>query len=44
MLAKIPKEDGMARTMGFSLMEQDELMYREMSEIGLIQRITDALQ
>jgi len=43
-LAKIPKEDGMARTMGFSLMEQDGLTYREMSEIDLIQRITDALQ
>ena len=44
MLAKIPKEDGMARTMGFSLMEQDGLMYRELSEADLIQRITDALQ
>ena len=38
------EEDGMVRTMGFSLMEQDGLMYRELSEADLIQRITDALQ
>jgi hypothetical protein len=38
------EEDGMVRTMGFSLMEQDGLMYRELSETDLIQRITDALQ
>jgi len=38
------EEDGMVRTMGFSLTEQDGLMYRELSEADLIQRITDALQ
>jgi 3-phosphoglycerate kinase len=38
------EEDGMVRTMGFSLMEQDGLMYRELSETDLIQQITDALQ
>jgi hypothetical protein len=38
------EEDGMVRTMGFSLMEQEGLMYRELSETDLIQRITDALQ
>lgn len=38
------EEDGMVRTMGFSLMEQDGLNYRELSETDLIQRITDALQ
>ena len=38
------EEDGMVRTMGFTLVEQDGLMYRELSETDLIQRITDALQ
>ena len=38
------EEDGMVRTMGFSLMEQDGFMYRELSETDLIQQITDALQ
>jgi len=38
------EEDGMGRTMGFTLVEQDGLMYRELSEADLIQRITDALE
>lgn len=38
------EEDGMVRTMGFTLVEQDGLMYRELSEADLIQRITDALE
>jgi len=38
------EEDGMVRTMGFTLVEQDGLMYRELSETDLIQRITDALE
>ena len=38
------EEDGMVRTMGFTLVEQDGLMYRELSETDLIQQITDALE
>ena len=38
------EEDGMVRTMGFTLVEQDGLMYRELSEADLIQQITDALE
>ena len=38
------EEDGMVRTMGFTLVEQKGLMYRELSEADLIQRITDALE
>ena len=38
------EEDGMVRTMGFTLVEQEGLMYRELSETDLIQQITDALE
>ena len=36
-------ENGMARTMGFTLVEQEGLTYRELSEADLVQQINDAL-